>query len=80
MSDVHSDWAVSRRLGGNFPRERFISLDHVVWIHRPVQWDGWLLVRNRSDVANASRALTHREVFLRDGQLLATISQEALRL
>jgi acyl-CoA thioesterase-2 len=78
MSDVHSDWAVSRRVGGEHPRDRFISLDHALWIHRPLRWDDWLLVRSRSDVANGSRALTHREVFTRDGELLTTVAQEAL--
>jgi acyl-CoA thioesterase-2 len=78
VTDVHSDWAASRRAGGRYPRDRYISLDHAVWFHGTPRFDDWLLVRSRSDVAHGSRALTHREVFNRDGRLVASVCQEAL--
>ncbi len=80
LSDVHSDWAVSRKVGGHWPRDRFASLDHALWLHRPLRWDDWLVIESRSDVAQASRALTHRRVYTRDGALVASIVQEALLL
>jgi len=78
LSDFHSDFAVSRRVGGDWPRDRFISLDHAIWVHRPVRWRGWWAVESESDVAHAGRALTRRRVFDREGALLATVVQEAL--
>ena len=78
LSDFHCDFAVSRRVGGDFPRDQFLSLDHAMWIHRPPRWEGWLLIHSRSGVAHAGRALSHREIYTADGVHLASIVQEAL--
>lgn len=77
LSDVHSDNSVGRKIEGGYPRERFLSLDHSIWFHRPHRWTDWLAVCSRSPIAHQSRALTQREIFTRDGQLVATIVQEA---
>ena len=78
VGDFHCDFAVSRRIGGDFPRERFLSLDHAMWLHRRPRWQGWLLVHSRSGVAHAGRALSHREIYTAGGAHLASIVQEAL--
>ena len=54
------------------------SLDHALWIHRPVRWDGWLLMETHSPVAHAARAHTLRRFWTRDGVHVATMAQEAV--
>lgn len=78
LSDHSSHWGVETRLGPDFPRHDFVSLDHAVWIHRPVRWDDWLLMTTASDVSHAGRALIRREIFTREGLLVASVAQEAL--
>jgi acyl-CoA thioesterase-2 len=77
LSDVHSDLPVGQKLSDDFPRERFLSLEHAIWFHRPARWDDWLAVCSHSPISHASRALTQREIFTREGLLLASVSQEA---
>lgn len=78
LSDFFSHWAIARRLAFDLTPSWLVSLDHSIWAHRPVRWDDWWLIRTTSDVCHAGRALTRREVFARDGRLLASIAQEAL--
>jgi acyl-CoA thioesterase-2 len=78
LSDFFSHSAIARRLGLAAAPTWLVSLDHSVWAHRPVRWDEWWLVRTTTDVCHAGRALTRREVFARDGRLLASVAQEAL--
>ncbi len=54
------------------------SLDHALWIHRPVAVTEWLLFHKRTSVAEGSRGLVHAEFFSRDGTLVASASQEGL--
>lgn len=54
------------------------SLDHAVWIHRPVQFDDWLLYAAESPVAHAARGLIFGGLFSRDGVRIASVAQEAL--
>jgi acyl-CoA thioesterase-2 len=55
------------------------SLDHAVWIHRPVQIDDrWLLYASESPVAHAARGLIFGGLFYPDGTRLASVAQEAL--
>jgi acyl-CoA thioesterase-2 len=54
------------------------SLDHALWLHRPVDLGDWLLFHKRTSVAEGSRGLVHAEFFARDGTLLASVSQEGL--
>jgi acyl-CoA thioesterase-2 len=78
LSDHCSHWGVEKRLGGGFASERFVSLDHAIWVHRPRRWDDWWLMTTASDVSHGGRAFTRREVYTRDGLLVASIAQEAL--
>jgi acyl-CoA thioesterase-2 len=54
------------------------SLDHAVWIHRPVHFDDWLLYAAESPVAHAARGLIFGGLFTRDGVRVASVAQEAL--
>ena len=67
LSDWASQGAVERRYARGFAHERFVSLDHAVWLHQPARWDDWLLVTTRSDIAADGRALTRREVYTQSG-------------
>lgn len=61
-------------------RNRFqmASLDHALWIHRPVPLDDWLLFHKRTSTASGARGLSHAEFFSRDGLLIASVTQEGL--
>jgi acyl-CoA thioesterase-2 len=54
------------------------SLDHALWIHRPVALDDWLLFHKRTSAAQGARGLVHAEFFNRAGTLLASVTQEGL--
>jgi acyl-CoA thioesterase-2 len=60
----------SKRLGA--------SLDHAVWIHRPVRFDDWLLYASESPVAHSARGLIFGGLFYPDGTRVASVAQEAL--
>jgi acyl-CoA thioesterase-2 len=66
--------------GESVPRERFrqASLDHSLWIHRPVPLHDWLLFHKHTSTASGARGLVHAEFFARDGTLVASITQEGL--
>ena len=77
LSEYRSHWAVERRLGADFPRTEIRLLDHALWVHRPRRWDEWWLVKTESDVGAAGRCLSRREIFARDGALIASAAWEA---
>jgi len=54
------------------------SLDHAVWIHRPVHLDDWLFYASESPVAHSARGLIFGGLFYRDGTRVASVAQEAL--
>ena len=54
------------------------SLDHSIWIHRPVPMDQWLLFHKRTSTAQASRGMVHADFFAVDGTLVASVTQEGL--
>ena len=54
------------------------SLDHALWIHRPVRIDGWLLYASESPVAHAARGLVFGGIFYEDGTRVASVAQEGL--
>ncbi len=55
-----------------------VSLDHSLWIHRPVDLAGWLLYVNESPVAHAGRGLVQGALYYPDGRRLASVTQEVL--
>lgn len=54
------------------------SLDHTVWIHRPIAADEWLLYDQESPSASGARGLSIARVFAQDGTLVASAAQEGL--
>ena len=55
------------------------SLDHAVWIHRPVVLDErWLLYATESPAAHAARGIIFGGLFYPDGTRVASVAQEAL--
>lgn len=80
LSDFHSHWPVARRLGGGalFEPAGYVSLDQLIWLHRDCPWEDWRLVSSESDVAHGGRALSRRQVHTREGELVASMAQEAL--
>lgn len=61
-------------------RERMAaSLDHAVWIHRPIELsDEWILYASESPAAHAARGLIFGGIFRRSGERIASVAQEAL--
>lgn len=79
-----SDWWLNfaslglhlRDLGG---RQLYISsLNHALWLHRPIQADQWLHVDGHSPCAQAGRGLSIGTVHDRQGHMLASMTQECL--
>ncbi len=54
------------------------SLDHALWIHRPVAPDEWLLFAKRTTTAQGARGLVHADFFDLQGELVASVTQEGL--
>jgi acyl-CoA thioesterase-2 len=72
LSEYRSHWAVERRLGAAFQQTELTLLDHSLWIHRPLRWDDWWLVRTESEIAVGGRCLSRRTIFTREGALVAS--------
>ena len=77
LAEYRSHWAVERRLGADFSRTRITLLDHALWIHRALPWDDWWLVSTESEIGVAGRCLSRREIFARDGRLIASAAWQA---
>jgi len=60
------------------PGMKVASLDHAMWFHRPFRMDDWLLYTMESPSASGSRGLVRGQVFDRQGQLVASTTQEGL--
>ncbi|MGF1599499.1 MAG: acyl-CoA thioesterase [Acidimicrobiales bacterium] len=56
----------------------FVSLDHALWIHRPFDLNDWLFVDQRPVVVGHGRGLATASVWNRNGEQVATFTQEAL--
>ncbi len=59
-------------------RRMSASLDHTVWIHRPVRFDDWIFFVSESPVAHAARGLIFGALYQPDGNRLASMAQEGL--
>ncbi|MFT4189175.1 MAG: acyl-CoA thioesterase II [Aeromicrobium sp.] len=60
------------------PRLQAASLDHVIWFHRPIKADQWLLYDQTTPSASGARGLSTARVFDASGALVATVAQEGL--
>lgn len=54
------------------------TIDHVLWLHRPVVADGWVLSELRSVSVGHGRGLYTGGLWLEDGTLAGTLAQETL--
>ncbi len=54
------------------------SLDHALWLHRPVRADDWLLYSQDSPNLHGARGFSRGLIFARDGTLVASVAQEGL--
>lgn len=78
-SDAGSFAGIERRYGWDaFDFRVSASLDHAIWIHRPVVWDDWIYTQTETPVAHGGRALTFRKMYRRDGTHISTMAQEAI--
>ncbi|CAA7017363.1 unnamed protein product [Microthlaspi erraticum] len=55
-----------------------LSLDHSMWFHRPLRADDWLLFVMVSPTGSESRGFATGEMFNRKGELVVSLTQEAL--
>jgi acyl-CoA thioesterase-2 len=79
FSDAGSFAGIDRRYAHQdmyFPGSA--SLDHAVWLHRELRWDGWLLFVTDTPVAHSARALTWRRMYDQTGTHVASMVQEAV--
>lgn len=60
------------------PGLSFVSLDHAMWFHQPVNLNDWLFVEQWPERAGRGRGLAHGRVWNRAGELVVSFSQEAL--
>lgn len=54
------------------------SLDHAIWFHRPVRFDGWHLHTQETTALSGDRGLVRGAIHDADGHLVATAVQEVL--
>ena len=54
------------------------SLDHAMWFHRPLRIDDWLYCRHESPVSARARGFGIVTFYTREGQLVASCTQEGL--
>ncbi|GAA2410292.1 acyl-CoA thioesterase II [Actinomadura vinacea] len=54
------------------------SLDHAIWLHRPVRFDRWHLHTQEALAIVGDRGLTRGAVHDTDGRLVASVAQEVL--
>jgi acyl-CoA thioesterase-2 len=55
-----------------------ISLDHTVWLHRPVRFDQWHLYTQDAIALTGHRGLVQGTLHDTDGRLVATVAQDCL--
>lgn len=68
----------SRPHGLPWGKRMAASLDHAVWIHRPVRFDDWVLYASQSPVAHSARGLIFGGLYTRNGARIASVAQEGL--
>ena len=57
---------------------RLASIDHAMWLHRPMRVDDWLLYCIDSPSASGARGLSRGAIYDRAGTLVASVAQEGL--
>lgn len=77
LADFYPHWGFERRLGPAFDPGRFERLGIALFVHEPVAWRDWWLLRAGCEVAGGGLAVSHRELWTRDGRLVATAVHDA---
>lgn len=54
------------------------TVNHSIWLHRPLRFDEWVLYATESPVAAGSRGLATGRFYSQRGDLLATVVQEGM--
>ncbi|MEM8749049.1 MAG: acyl-CoA thioesterase II [Pseudomonadota bacterium] len=54
------------------------SLDHSMWFHGPVQFDGWHLYAMDCPFTGGARGFNRGSIYAQDGKLVASVAQEGL--
>lgn len=62
------------------PHLRSVSLDHVIWFHRPINCAQWILFETEGPNAANGFNLSQAWAYDQDGALVATILQESLQM
>ncbi|WP_184645266.1 acyl-CoA thioesterase II [Sphingopyxis sp. JAI128] len=65
-------------IGPGSNRVQAASLDHAMWFHATPDFNDWLLYATSSPWSGHARGLNLGHFFARDGQLIATVTQESL--
>lgn len=61
-----------------FPGVFFVSSDHALWFHRPVDMNQWHFVEQRPLAAHGGRGTAAANVWSTDAKLVASFTQAAL--
>ncbi len=78
VSDYHLLETATLPHGVSFMQLQMASIDHVIWFHRDVRVDDWLLYVTDSPSASGARGFGRGAIFTRDGTLVASVAQEGL--
>ncbi len=78
LSDYWLPGTIAIPHGRNTGIKLLASLNHSLWIHAPVNVDQWLLYRTESHWAGSGRGLATGKIFSQSGQLIASVTQEAV--
>jgi acyl-CoA thioesterase-2 len=54
------------------------SVDHAIWLHRPIRFDEWHRYTQELIAVSGDRGLVRGAIHTRDGHLVATVTQEVL--
>lgn len=60
------------------PKIQAASIDHSIWFHHPVDMNDWHLFHMTSPVASKGKGLNFAHFYHKDGQLVASCTQEGL--
>jgi len=78
MSDSHMADIVWKPYAKTHNVQYVVSLDHSIHFHSPCRADEWHLYDVVTTVSSGSRGHARAEVFARSGEIVATVTQEAL--
>ena len=60
------------------PNFQIATVDHAMWFHRPFRFDDWLLYCMDSSSASNGRGLVRGQIYNRQGELVASTTQEGV--